>query len=126
MAHLALAHQLRHRAHRLLDRRVGVDTVLIIKIDGLDAEAAQAGLARRAHVFRPAIDAEEGAVRAAHIAELGRKHDTIPLALDGAADQLLIAPHAVHIRGVEKRDAEIESAVNGGDGFRLIPCPVKF
>ena len=42
VAHLALLHQLGHGAHRLLDRRVGVDAVLVVEVDHLDAEPLQA------------------------------------------------------------------------------------
>ena len=43
---LPLLDQLRERADGLLDRRRGVDAVLLVEVDGLDAEAAQARLTR--------------------------------------------------------------------------------
>ncbi len=52
VAHLAGRHELGHRAHRLLDRRVGVDAVLVVEVDVIDAEAPERALARAAHVGR--------------------------------------------------------------------------
>src|SRR5262249_31608165 len=43
------------RAARVLDRDIGVDAVLQIEIDDLDAEALQARIARRADIFGTAI-----------------------------------------------------------------------
>ena len=69
-AHLALLDEPLHRAHRVLDRRVGVDAVLVVEVDDLDAEALQARLAGLHHVLRPAVDALL-AVGELHLAELG-------------------------------------------------------
>ena len=73
-----------------------------------------------AHIFGPAIDAKEGAIGCAHVAELGGDHELLPLALDGAADQFLVGAHAIHVGGVEEGDAELEGAVDGGDRFRIV------
>ena len=71
-------------------------------------------LAGLAHVLRVAADAEELAVLAAHVAELGG--DQRPLAgplADRAADELLVRERAVHVGGVEEGHAELERAVDG-------------
>lgn len=39
---------------RVLDGDGGVDAVLVVEVDVVDAEAAEAGLAAGAHVLRPA------------------------------------------------------------------------
>src|SRR6185295_16260883 len=62
--HLACAHELGHCTDRFLDRRIGIDTVLIIQIDGVDAEALQTRVTSRADVFRAAIDANDRAILA--------------------------------------------------------------
>jgi hypothetical protein len=55
---LAGGDQVGHGADGLLDRRLGVDAVLIIEIDRLDAEARQAAVAARADIVGLAVDAE--------------------------------------------------------------------
>ena len=64
-------------------------------------------------------------VVAAHDAELGGEHDLVAAVGDGAADQLLVGAAAVHVGGVEKVDAELERAVDGGDRFRLAAAHVE-
>ncbi len=46
-----------HRADRVLDRHIGVDAVLVIEVDDIDAEPLQAGLAGLLHIFGAAVDA---------------------------------------------------------------------
>ena len=87
--------------------------MLIVKIDHLDAESLQALVAAFAHIVRPAVHAQEGAIGCAHVAELGGDDEFFPLALDGAADELLVGSHAIHVSGVEEGDAEVQRAVDG-------------
>src|SRR4051795_5939388 len=86
MAHLAGPHQFRHGADRLLDRRVRIDPVLVVEVDRLDPEPPEARLTGLAHVVRPSVDPEEGAVRGTYVAELGGDHDLIAPVADGAPD----------------------------------------
>src|SRR2546428_9116996 len=69
-AHLALLDEALHRAHRFLDWHVGVDPVLVIKIDDVDAQALEARVAGLHDIFGPAVDALL-AVGALGLAELG-------------------------------------------------------
>ena len=96
--HLALLDQFLHRAHRLFDRHVGVDAVLVIEIDPIDTEAFQARLAGLHHVFRPPVDALL-AVGALDLPEL-RHHQRLvaPAPLERAAEQRLVVAPAVHVR----------------------------
>ena len=57
-AHLALANEVGHRAHDVLDRHGGIDAVLVEQVDVVGAEAAQRALDRLADVLRPAVDAD--------------------------------------------------------------------
>ena len=57
----------------------------VIEVDGVDAEPLEARLAAAPHVPRAAVNAEEGAVAAAHVAKLGGEDDLLPAVADGAA-----------------------------------------
>src|SRR5688572_14161104 len=87
--HLALANQLRHRADRLLDRDRGVDAMLIIEVNVIDAEPLQRGITGAAHVLRTAVDADPCAVRPPLIAELGRERYVVAATANGPADETL-------------------------------------
>src|SRR5262249_10519467 len=65
-AHLPLAHELRHRAHRLLDRRRGRHAMQVVEVDRLDAEPPQTPLARRARVLGPSVNGADRAILGAH------------------------------------------------------------
>ena len=77
VAHLARAHELRHRADRLLDRHVGIDAVLVVEVDRARRRAASRLASQDcAHVLGPAVDAADAGVRRiAHDAELRREDD---------------------------------------------------
>jgi hypothetical protein len=105
-----------HRADRVLDRRLGIDAVLVVQIDVIDAEPLEARIACLPHVLGLAVDP---ALAVHHRdRELGREHDLVALALDRLADEDLVGVRAVHVRGVEQRDAELERAVD--DLCRLV------
>ncbi len=100
--------------------------MLVIEIDGLDAQAPQAGFAGLAHIVGLAVHAADARiVGIAHDAELCGQHDLVALAFDGAADEFFILVRAVDVGRVEKRDAKFERPVNGGDGFVVIASAVK-
>src|SRR5437763_1136475 len=82
MAHLALLDEAAHRADRVLDRHAGVDAVLVIEVDRVDAEPLQADLARLLHVFGAAVDAI-GAAGLAGLAEFGGDDDLVMQPLQG-------------------------------------------
>jgi len=70
VAHLALFDQARHRTHRVLNRHIGVDAMDVVKVDHVDADPLEAGLAGNRHVIRSAVDATTLAAGSADIAEL--------------------------------------------------------
>ena len=125
VADLPLADELGHRADGLLDRDRPVDAVLVVEVDRLDAEPLQRAVAAGADVLRPAVDAEEGALRVAHVPELRREDDLVAPLPDRAADELLVLPGAVHVGGVEERDAEVERAVDRGDRLGVVAPGVE-
>ena len=120
IAHLAGRDQVGHRADGVLDRRRRVDAVLIVEVDGVDAEPLQRSVAGLAHVLRPAVDAERLAVGVAHEPEL-RGHDDLraPVA-DRLADEAFVGVRPVDVGGVEQGHTEVDRAMDGGDGSGTI------
>ena len=100
--------------------------MLVVEVDGVDAEALQAGLAAGAHVVGLAADAApERVVRVAHDAELGGDDDPVAPALDRLADEDLVGVRAVDVGRVEERDPEIERAVDRRDAFGFVGRAVE-
>src|SRR4051812_32946581 len=87
VAKLALAHQVRERIQRLLDRRGGVEAVQLEQVDVVRAEPLQGALygadqmmARGTEVIRISAGAEGG---------LGREDDAVASPRNGAPEDLL-------------------------------------
>ena len=53
-------------------------------------------------------------------AELGGEDDLVALALERAAEQLLVGEGPVRLGGVEEGDAELEGAMQSRDGFLFV------
>src|SRR5688500_9268712 len=77
ISHLARADQRRHRADRVVGRYVRVDTMLVVEVDVGEAEALERGVTGAADVLRGAVDAAEGSVLIAQIAEFRGEHHLI-------------------------------------------------
>ena len=113
-ADFAGLYQIGHRAHGVFDWRLRINAMLVVQIDDIDAESLEGSVARSLHVFRPtAHGPERRIVLFADIAELGGEKDTVALAANSFANELLIVANAVHIRGVEKVDAKFDRAMDG-------------
>jgi hypothetical protein len=59
---LALTHEFSHGADSLLYSRVGIDAVLIIKVNNLDAETLKACFAAGAHMIGGTLDTYEASI----------------------------------------------------------------
>src|SRR5208337_3181986 len=55
VTHLPLPDQLRHGADGLFDGDVWIDAVLVVEVDGIDAQPPERAFAGLAHVFRAAV-----------------------------------------------------------------------
>ena len=118
---LALVDQLCDRACGLLDRRVPVDTVLVVQVDVVGTEAGQRSLDGGADVGRAAVDrAGDHPIAVRDEAELGGDDDVVAAALQCPADDLLTVEWAVDLGSVEMGDAEVEGAVDRADGLRVV------
>ena len=99
--------------------------MLIVQVDHGHPEALQACIARRADIFRTAIDAKETAVAPPDVPELGRKNDLLPVRAECFADKFFVLPDTIHVRRVEEGNAELDCAVDRGDRFGIIPAGIE-
>src|SRR5579862_8854042 len=100
--------------------------MLVVEIDVIDAQAAEAGVAGLADVVGLAVDAARvGIFRIANDSKFGGEDDLIALAFDGASDELFVDVRSVNVGSVEKVDAKFESAVNGRDRFFVVASRVE-
>ena len=112
--------ELGHRADRLLDRDVGVDAVLVVEVDRVDAESLERGFARRAHVLRRAADAGALPVGRAQHPELRRQDDAVAVLTDEGPEQRLVVADAVGVGGVVERDPELERTIQRSQRFGVL------
>jgi hypothetical protein len=120
-------HKVRHGAYGLLDRRVGIDAVLIIEVDHLDSEPFQARFTSRAHVLGLTTDAAH--MRTGGIADNRKfrcQEYLVAAAANRIADQNLVVAVPVNIGCIQEVDAQFECAVNRGDGFRVVAAAIEF
>jgi hypothetical protein len=52
-----------------------------------------------------------------HEPELGGQYDLVAAVLEGVADEFLVGAGAVDLGGVDQRGAQVDSPVDGADGF---------
>jgi hypothetical protein len=112
---LALGHQLAERGDRFLDRGQRVRGVQLVQVDVVGAQPPQRLLHREPDVTTAALGARRGAVAHVHllVAELRREHHLVPAAREHLAEsELRTAVLAVHLGGVEERDAGVDRRVD--------------
>src|SRR5947199_8164127 len=124
VADLAALDQPLHGADGVLDGHRGIDAVLVVEVDDVHAHALEARVARLGDVLGSAVD--RGApVGRPHLAELRGDHDSIPPPTNRAAEKLLVVAEAVHVRGIEEIDAQVQGAVHDLDGLRVVALAVR-
>src|SRR5262249_39786729 len=101
-----------------------VHSMLIVQIDGIDAEPLQRCVAGRAHILGASVD---GAlvIRQRLVAELGRDYDLVAMLAEDRPDQFLVVADPVNIGGVEKVDPELDRALEGGGRFDVVARTVE-
>ena len=117
--------ELRHRADGLLDGHGAIDAVLVVEIDVVHAEAPERGVASLADMFGSAVLPEPCSLLVPHVPELGREHDLVSAVADRAAHELLVRVGPVYVGRVDERDAEIERAVDRGDGLIVVARTIE-
>ena len=115
----------RHLPDSILDRNVGIDAMLIVKVDHFHPEPPEARVARRAHIFGVAANAEELPLGSADVAELGREEHLVATIGDRLPDQFLILADAIHVGGIEEGHAALDGVVDGRDRFALVAGAVE-
>src|SRR6476661_10275974 len=123
--HLPLFHEIRHRADCLFDWRLLIDSVLVIQIDVLDAEASERFFARPPDVGRTSVQAVPRTIGRTDVAELGRYDEVIAPALYRATNELLVRERAIRVSRVEKGDAQLEGAVDRGERFDFVAARIE-
>ena len=124
--HFALLHEAHHGSDGLVNRHLRIHTMLIIKIDSGRTQPSKASFTCLLHVLGPAIDTQEGSIGASHVTEFGGDDRLVPApSRQGPSHQFLIAPNAVHIGGIEKRDPATERVMKSGNRFPLIGFAVE-
>ena len=107
MTDLAFLLEPRELADGFLERHVRVDAMQLVKIDALELQSPQAPLTRLAQMLRPTVRHPLCGARA-HLAALGRDHQTTRIRMQRLGDETLADVRAVSIRGVDEIDAELE------------------
>ena len=100
--YFSLFHKVGHRADRFLDRNLGINAVLIVKIDIIGSEPQQAGIAGGTDIIGTAVDAEKTAVLTAHVSEFRGKNNIASVCAQRLSDKLFILSDTVHVGGIEK------------------------
>ena len=121
-AHLALAHQVRHHPHHILDRHLRVHTMLVEQVDAVGLEATERTFHRRADERRLARHADVAAFLETK-AELGGDDDPVACAGHGperAGQQFLVRVRPIHFGGVEQGHAEVYRPVDGRDRLAIV------
>jgi len=110
-----------HGADGFLDGDVGIDAVLVVKINGFDAEALEAAFNSAADVGGRAVRAAARAVGIDAEAELGGDDDAVAGNFsEKLSDEFFIRPRAVDFGGIEEVTAEFQVTMKNADGFGFI------
>src|ERR1017187_6257450 len=93
------------------DGRIGIDAMLIVKVNVLQTKPLEAGFACPFHILGPSVHAQELPLGPTDISEFGCENHLVAAAANGAPHQLFVFSDAVHIRGVrsEEHTSELQS-----------------
>jgi len=93
--------------------------VQVVEVDVVGPQPPQRRLQRRAHVLGPPVAAHRerlpGPRTLGDQPALRRERDLVAAAGERTAHQLLVGERAVHVGGVDERDAEVDRPVDDRD-----------
>ncbi len=121
-ADFAFALEVGHDGPALFDVFVGLGPVDLVEVDGLDLQAAEAGFALAADLL---LGVRDFSLFVPDHGGLGEDVGLVRGGLEGSGDDFFGVAEAVDGGGVDPVDAEIECAVDGGDGVVVVliaPC----
>jgi hypothetical protein len=119
MLDLALADQLLHGPGDVPDRHIGVDAVLVQKVDAVGLETLQHPVGRDLYVLGTAVQAGMAIPRLGVDvrAELRGDRHLLAERCERLADEFFVRERAVCLGGVEKGDAALDGHADDGDPF---------
>src|SRR5262245_48954403 len=109
---LAFCHQLGHRANGVFNGDIWVHPMLIVQVNDVESEAAQAGLTRGFDIGWGAICTGDTSISSAYHAEFGREDDACPSPLECLTEEFFVAPQAISIGRIQEIHAQVERAMN--------------
>src|SRR5262245_55775197 len=113
--------QFGHGSDGFFNGNLGVDAVLIVKVDDFDAQTLEATFYGAADVGGRAVRAAARAVGVDAKTELGGDHHGIPRHFAKEfADQLFVGEGTVDFGGIEEVAAQFEVTVQYADGFVVV------
>src|SRR3712207_1088068 len=99
--------------------------MLIVEVYVVHLQPLQRSVASLAHVLGSAVHAQPSTVLSPLVAELGCEGYLIPPVGDRPANEPLIGKGPVHICGVQEGDTKLNSVVDGGYRFVVVPGAVE-
>jgi len=121
VADFAGAHQLRHRPTCPRSARSG-HAVLVVQVDGDPRQPARATRRRPGRTYSGRRSRRPSSHPSPTKPNLVATATAVAPILDGPAYQLLVGFRAVGVGRIEQGDAEVNGAVDGGDGARRSSC----
>jgi hypothetical protein len=118
---LAFPDQVLHGPRHIFDRHVWVDAVLVVQVDRLDPEPLERALGALTDPLRPTVHHLLTAIHPEP--ELRGDHDPVADGGEGLSHELLVREGAVHLGGIEERDAAFDGLTDERDHLRPIRCP---
>src|SRR4029079_9301190 len=102
-------HQIAHCPDGIFDWYVGIDSMLIVEIDAIDAQTLERSVTGRAHVFRSTVDRSYRRIgRVAYDGKLCSYDHIIAMVSKCFAHQFFICERAVRIGGIKEIDSQLE------------------
>ena len=110
--------QLGQRSDRVLDRGAAVEPVLVVEIDVVGLESLQGAVDGDADIGGAAVQAVAAGV--GDQAKFSGQHHLVSPPPQTAGEEFFVDVGTVDLGGVDQGDAEVDSAMDGADGFGVV------